>query len=65
MEVLTQPGEARRRTRIIATLGPASNEAHIVKDLIGAGADIMRLNMSHGDRASHRAALQRVRAAFG
>ncbi len=63
MEVLTQPGEARRRTRIIATLGPASNEAHIVKDLIGAGADIMRLNMSHGDRASHRAALQRVRAA--
>jgi pyruvate kinase len=63
MEVLTGPGGTRRRTRIIATLGPASHEAHIIKDLIGAGADIMRLNMSHGDHPWHRGALHRVRAA--
>jgi pyruvate kinase len=63
MELLTGPGEPRRRTRIIATLGPATNEARLVTDLIHAGADIMRLNMSHGDHPSHRAAYHRVRAA--
>lgn len=37
-----------RRTRIIATLGPASNSFEMIKKLSEAGADVFRLNMSHG-----------------
>ncbi|MCC3860051.1 pyruvate kinase [Pseudemcibacter aquimaris] len=39
-----------RRTRIIATLGPASNTFETIKKLSEAGADVFRLNMSHGDQ---------------
>lgn len=38
-----------RRTRIIATLGPASNTFEMIKKLSEAGADVFRLNMSHGN----------------
>lgn len=38
----------RRRTRIIATLGPASSSFEMIKKLSDAGADVFRLNMSHG-----------------
>ncbi|MCP5381924.1 MAG: pyruvate kinase [Kordiimonadaceae bacterium] len=38
----------RRRTRIIATLGPASSSFEMIKKLSEAGADVFRLNMSHG-----------------
>ncbi len=41
-----------RRTRIIATLGPASNSFDMIKKLSEAGADVFRLNMSHGDHAA-------------
>ncbi len=50
-----------RRTKIIATLGPASNSADIIKQLIKAGANIFRLNMSHGDHASHANTYKLVR----
>jgi pyruvate kinase len=35
-------------TKIIATLGPASKEKNIIKELILAGVDVLRVNMSHG-----------------
>lgn len=41
-----------RRTRIIATLGPASDNFDMIKKLSEAGADVFRLNMSHGDHAT-------------
>ncbi len=41
-----------RRTRIIATLGPASDNFEMIKKLSEAGADVFRLNMSHGDHAT-------------
>jgi pyruvate kinase len=53
----------RRRTKIVATLGPASNSAEAIERLITAGVDIFRLNMSHGSQEDHRAAYERVRAA--
>ena len=53
----------RRRTKIVATLGPASNNAELIERLIRAGVDIFRLNMSHGSQEDHRAAYERVRAA--
>ena len=53
----------RRRTKIVATVGPASREIPILESLIRAGVDVLRLNMSHGDQADHRAAFERIRAA--
>jgi len=52
-----------RHTKIIATVGPASNTDVAIDALIAAGTDIFRLNFSHGTRDWHRAAYARVRAA--
>jgi pyruvate kinase len=52
-----------RRTKIIATVGPASSSDHILDGLISAGVDIFRLNFSHGTHASHTATFTRIRAA--
>ena len=53
----------RRRTKIVATLGPASSEPGTIEQLIRAGVNVFRLNFSHGDHQTHRAAYERVRAA--
>ena len=42
----------QRCTRIIATLGPSSSDVETIKKLSDAGADVLRLNMSHGDHSS-------------
>ena len=52
-----------RRTRIVATLGPASRAPETVEALARAGADVFRLNFSHGSHADHQAAFDAVRAA--
>jgi pyruvate kinase len=52
-----------RRTKIIATLGPASWDEAIVADLIEAGTDVFRLNFSHADRDRHARTIESVRAA--
>jgi len=52
-----------RRTKIIATLGPASASNTIVRELVEAGVDVFRLNFSHGTHESHAAAIDRVRRA--
>jgi pyruvate kinase len=51
-----------RHTKIISTLGPASDSDAMIDALIAAGTDIVRLNFSHGTHASHGATLTRVRA---
>src|ERR1700690_684185 len=43
----------RRRTKIIATLGPASSSADVLARLFQAGADVFRLNFSHGTHEDH------------
>lgn len=50
-----------QRTRIVCTLGPASDSEDVVRALIRAGMDVARLNFSHGDSAAHRARIERVR----
>ena len=50
-----------RRTRIVATLGPASSDAATIQALFQAGADAFRLNFSHGTRASHAERLAIIR----
>lgn len=52
-----------RRTKIVATLGPACSKTEEIKALIEAGADVIRLNMSHGDHETHSKVYHRVRRA--
>ena len=47
----------------MATLGPASHDPAIIRDLIQAGVNTFRLNLSHGTHADHEASFRRVRAA--
>jgi pyruvate kinase len=50
-----------RRTKIIGTIGPASDSEAVLKKLIQAGLNVVRLNMSHGDRAYHRKVIRTIR----
>ncbi|PLS79504.1 MAG: pyruvate kinase, partial [Chloroflexi bacterium] len=52
-----------RRTKIVATLGPASDSEASIRRLIDAGLDVARLNFSHGTHAEHAERITRVRAA--
>ena len=53
----------RRRTRILATLGPATDAPGVLDALIAAGVNAVRLNFSHGDPDSQRVRAEAVRAA--
>ena len=50
-----------RRTRIVATVGPASREPEKLEALLEAGVNVFRLNMSHGTHEQHREVIGRVR----
>lgn len=50
-----------RRTKIIATLGPASNAEPVLRAMIDAGVDVVRMNMSHGTVEEHTARVELVR----
>jgi pyruvate kinase len=54
--------EERRRTKIVATLGPASSSSKVVQALAEAGVDVFRLNFAHGDRSEHERLTRLVRA---
>lgn len=55
--------EHRRRTRILATLGPATDTDGLLEALFRAGVDCVRLNLSHGKPDDHRVRANAVRAA--
>lgn len=50
-----------RRAKIMATLGPASSTPAVFRQLLDAGVDIVRLNLSHGSQAQHRGSIDMVR----
>lgn len=52
-----------RLTRIIATIGPASNKIEVIHEMIRAGMDIARLNLSHGSHDDHRKTVEIIRKA--
>jgi len=52
-----------RRAKIVATLGPATGGAAEIEKLFETGADVFRLNFSHGAHAEHKARLDAIRAA--
>jgi pyruvate kinase len=51
----------KRKTKIVCSLGPASSDDAVVRELILAGMNIARLNFSHGSYETHRASIERVR----
>src|SRR5947199_8082085 len=54
-----------RRTKIVATMGPASREPETLRRMVEAGLDVARLNFSHGNREVHAENAERVRRAAG
>jgi pyruvate kinase len=56
------PLRRRRRTKIVATLGPSSSTPEVVERLFRAGADVFRLNFSHGTHEDHAARIAMIRA---
>jgi len=52
-----------RRTKIVATVGPACSSADMLERLIIAGVNVFRLNFSHGEAADHQAVANRIRTA--
>jgi pyruvate kinase len=49
------------RTKIVATIGPASNSKDMLKNLVKEGVDVFRLNFSHGTHADHEKVIKNVR----
>ncbi len=58
---MTDPAETLRRTKIVATVGPASREPAVLRELIEAGVDFFRLNFSHGSAPEHAENVSRIR----
>ena len=50
-----------KKTKIVSTLGPASNDIETITALANAGANVFRFNFSHGDHEEHRARMNMVR----
>jgi len=55
----------RRRTKILATLGPATDDPKVLDALISAGVDVVRLNLSHGTHEEHRRRAEAIRDRAG
>jgi pyruvate kinase len=57
------PRAQPRRTKIVATIGPASRDPGTLRALMSAGVDVARLNFSHGTREEHAENIERIREA--
>ena len=53
----------KHKTKIVCTIGPASQDPEILERMIRAGMNIARINFSHGDFASHASTISNIRAA--
>jgi pyruvate kinase len=53
------------KTKIVATIGPASQAPEIIEKMIEAGMNVARLNFSHGEFTHHRQVIEHIRAAAG
>ena len=51
----------RKRTKIVATIGPASRDPAMLRALMGAGLNVARLNFSHGTHEEHAAVIADLR----
>tara|TARA_A100001388_G_C28758910_1_gene496530 strand:- start:359 stop:2149 length:1791 start_codon:yes stop_codon:yes gene_type:complete len=53
--------DLKRRTKIVATIGPATQSEEVIEDLIKAGVTTFRLNFSHGDHQDHQERIKTIR----
>ena len=53
--------ESLRRTKIVATIGPATSQPEVLRSLIEAGATTLRLNFSHGTHEDHHRSIRLIR----
>jgi pyruvate kinase len=53
--------QQKRRTKIVATIGPSSSSPEMIRQLILAGMDVARLNFSHGDYETHASVISNLR----
>lgn len=56
-----QLNHSRRRTKIVATIGPATSHPEVLRELIKAGATTLRLNFSHGTHEDHHRSIRLIR----
>jgi pyruvate kinase len=61
LDVNLTESRSQRRAKIVATLGPASNSEAVIRDLVHAGVDVVRLNFSHGVYEEKLALIQLIR----
>ena len=52
-----------KKTKIICTMGPATDSPELLYEMIRTGMDLARFNFSHGDYASHKGRMEKVRLA--
>lgn len=52
-----------KRTKIVATIGPVSEKKEVLEELMKNGANVCRLNFSHGDHSWHKRAIKKIRLA--
>ena len=50
-----------RRTKIVATIGPATAQTSVLRSILSSGVDVCRLNFSHGTHVTHREAMKQIR----
>ena len=55
------PSHTARRTKIVATVGPASRDPEVLSQLFEAGVDVFRLNFAHGTPDEHAETVRRIR----
>ena len=58
---MTQLRDSQRRTKIVATIGPATSSPEMLKAIIQAGATTLRLNFSHGTHVDHQRSIRLIR----
>ncbi len=51
------------KTKLVCTIGPASDSPEMLENMIEAGLNVARLNFSHGDFAGHGEVIRKIRAA--
>ena len=56
-------GLPKNKTKIVCTIGPASESPRVMEQMIRAGMNVARINFAHGDFASHQKVIENLRAA--
>ena len=61
LEPARETSNAQRKTKIVCTIGPSTSSREMIWKLAEAGMNVARLNMSHGDHASHQKTIDLVK----